>query len=158
MTCDRASQVHAYHDDALAPSERAALETHLGECAPCRELLADLRGLSNLFAAAPLMAMSPDVMARLNKGLRAARDRGVLRLTGWMTAVAASVLVGALLLFPESPTPNNTFIAAGEPTAWETVAVVPPAEVDETVPEVVTLATWMANDLSYAGAGGGERR
>ena len=151
MSCERFGQVHAYHDDALAAAERVAIEAHLESCGDCRALLADLRGLSHLIAAAPLTAMSPEAMDRLSKSWRAARDRGLLRITSWLTAAAAAVLVGALLFVPERNTNGTQTIANVTPTdvtAWETAAVMPPLEVDESVPEIVALATWMANDLS----------
>ncbi len=154
MTCDRAAQVHAYHDDALTASDRAALEAHLEGCADCRALLADLRGIAHLIASAPLTAMSPEAMARLSKTWHAARDRGILRITSWLTAAAAAVLIGTLLLFNDRAAPTNTSIATASEPAWETVAVMPPLNADENVPEIVALATWMANDLSY-GVGGG---
>jgi anti-sigma factor RsiW len=148
MSCDKSAQVHAYHDDALATSGRVALEAHLESCADCQALLADLRGLSNLIAAAPLVTMSPEAMNRLAKSWRTARDRGLLRITSWLTAAAAAVLVGALLFVSDrNGTINPTLLTSSEP-AWETVAVMPPLEADENVPEIVALATWMANDLS----------
>jgi predicted anti-sigma-YlaC factor YlaD len=162
MSCDRFAQVHAYHDDALAPSDRVAVEAHLEECADCRALLSDLRGLSNLIAAAPLAALSPAAMARLSRNLVAARDQGILRITSWLTATAAAVLVGALLLWPDragtgAGNGGTTAIAtATNGPALETVAIMPP-ESEDAVPEVITLAQWMANDLSYSvgvGAGG----
>jgi predicted anti-sigma-YlaC factor YlaD len=156
MSCDRFAQVHAYHDDALAPSDRVAVEAHLEGCADCRALLSDLRGLSNLIAAAPLAALSPAAMARLSRSLRATRDQGILRITSWLTATAAAVLVGALLLWPDragtgAGTGGGTTaitIATNGP-ALETVAIMPP-ESEDAVPEVITLAQWMANDLSYS--------
>jgi anti-sigma factor RsiW len=160
MSCDRNAQVHAYHDDALAPASRVELEAHLESCTDCRALLADLRSLSNLIAAAPLATMSPEAMARLSKSWRAARDRGLMRITSWLTAAAAAVLIGALLLYTDRTTTPNTTIATGhgngDPVAasWETVALMPPTETEDNVPEIV-LATWMANDLSYTS---GERQ
>lgn len=169
MSCDRSAKVHAYHDDALAAPERTAVEAHLQGCADCRALLAELRGLSGLIAAAPLAPLSPAAMARLSRSLKSVRDRGVLRIANWLTAAAAAVLVGALLLFPDGgTTPKQTVVATGgSDAAWETLAVMPPLDAEENVPEVIVLATWMANDLSYgagsaAGNGGagatGERR
>ena len=141
-------------------SDRAALEAHLDQCADCRSLLADLRGLSHLIASASLAPMSPEAMARLSKTWHAARDRGLLRITSWLTAAAAAVLIGTLLMFHDRTAPTNTIIAttASEPV-WETAAVMPPLNADENVPEIVALATWMANDLSYGtGNVGAERQ
>lgn len=46
-------QLSAYVDDALAPEERRAVETHLAECAQCRMQLAELRAVSGLLASLP---------------------------------------------------------------------------------------------------------
>ncbi len=152
MNCDRSAQVHAYHDDALAPSARGELEAHLDACPGCRALLADLRSLSNLISAAPLAAMSPETMTRLSNSGRTARDRGVLRITSWLTAAAAAILIGALLLIPDRNAAPNPIVATSTTStgeaAWETIAVMPPMEIDENVPELIVLAQWMANDLS----------
>ena len=51
-------------------------------------------------------------------------------------------------------------MADGPAPTLEMVAVMPP-ESEEAVPEVVTLAQWMANDLSYSasmGNVGGDRQ
>ena len=159
MTCDRSAQIHAFHDDAMAPAERVALEAHLDDCADCRALLADFRGLSGLIAAAPLAAMSPEAMDRLARSWHAARDRGLLRITSWLTAAAAAILIGALLFLPERNGNTNPIVAttAAEPV-WETVAVMPPLEADENLPEIVALATWMANDLAFNDLSVGERQ
>ncbi len=125
------------------------MESHLKDCADCLEWLADLRRLSDLVASAPLAAMSPESMARLSAGWRAARDRGLLRITRWLTAAAAGILFGTLLFWPDHPGGAGQNIAASEPV-WETVAVMPPPiESDDSLPDVVVLAQWMANDLSY---------
>lgn len=136
------------------------LEAHLQECADCNQLLAELRGVSNLIAAAPLAPLSPQAMARLSGSWRAARDHGLLRITSWLTAAAAAVLIGALLLFPDrNPSTSPSFVATSTGEAsWETVAVMPPLDADENVPELIVLATWMANDLSHGAGGAGERQ
>jgi anti-sigma factor RsiW len=151
MNCDRFAQVHAYHDDALAPSDRVALEAHLGDCADCRELLDELSGLSRLITSAPLVAMSPAARARLSQSWRAARDRGLLRISSYLSGAAAAVLVGALFLWPDrNGGAGPTVATASAAPVWETAVVMPPADTEENAPEVV-LAQWMANDLSYAG-------
>src|SRR5687768_16232472 len=57
MTCDRAPQVHAFHDGQLGPVERAAFEAHLAECAACAELLGELRAVSRHISTARLPEM-----------------------------------------------------------------------------------------------------
>jgi anti-sigma factor RsiW len=156
MTCDKAAQIHAYHDGELLPAQRAAIEAHLRTCVDCAALLADLRRVSALVANAPMERISPIALARLERSFYAARDRGVLRVASWLTAAAAAVLLFTMLMIPsEQPGGDATVSAA----AWQTIAVMPPAdEADEPVPELVLAAQWMANDLaSFDTAAAGER-
>ena len=157
MSCDRAAQLHAYHDGELSPAERDAVEAHLRNCVDCAELLADLRRVSALVATAPMENLSPIALARLEKSFYAARDRGVLRVASWLTAAAAGVLFGTLLTWTEpAGEPIATVIA---PSTWQTVAVMPPPDDADDVPELVLVAQWMANDLSLADrSNGGERQ
>lgn len=150
MSCNRLSQVHAYHDEALSASDRIALEAHLTTCEPCRQLLAELRALSRLIDVAPLAAPAPQVMARLGRNVRIARERGLLRMTSWLTAAAAGVLVGTLWFWPDRSSTAPPGGTAQAPQAWQTLAVMPPSDddaQDESAPEVA-LAMWIANDLA----------
>jgi len=49
MTCEKAAEVHAYHDGELDAPRARALESHLEDCGECRGLLDGLRSLSRLF-------------------------------------------------------------------------------------------------------------
>lgn len=156
MTCERSTQVHAYHDGALPANEIVALEAHLADCADCRALLSDLRGLSRLIDVAPLAAISPETMTRIARNLRAARERGLLRISSWLTAAAAAVLMGALWFYPERNTVNTNGAATAQ--VWQTLAVMPPAEAQDENPPEVALAMWMANDLAVGERQLGERQ
>jgi anti-sigma factor RsiW len=149
MTCEKAAQIHAYHDGELPPAEREAVEAHLRGCAACGELLEDLRRVSELVAGAPMAGISPIAIARLEKSFYAARDRGVLRVASWLTAAAAAVLL-AVSFWPKSAETNVTASAS---TTWQTVAVMPPADESDDLPELVVAAQWMANDLSLGAEG-----
>ena len=144
MTCSREGQVHRYHDGELPASERESLEAHLHECAECRQLQAELQQLSALVSRAVLAEMPAELVGRVRQSWPAARDRGVLRLASWMTAAAAAVLIGAVLIRQVGQTD-----AVSRPAIWETVAVTPPVEVPEEMnPDLVVMAQWMADDLS----------
>lgn len=144
MTCNRTIQVQQYHDGELPPDERRALESHLAACAPCRELLADLQGLSSLIRQAPLADMPVHAVARLRNHPACAGDRDLIRVAGWLTAAAAAVLLFALL---KAPAGSADRIAAG-PSLWETVAVTPLGEVQDDQNGEMVLAQWMADELS----------
>jgi hypothetical protein len=103
-----------------------------------------------MLSAAPVAEMPDRAISRFNGAWHVARDRGVMRITSWLTAAAAALLVGALLTNPPQP-PAAT---PARPGIWEAMAVMPPAEAQgETNSDLVQVAQWMADDLSY-----GERR
>jgi anti-sigma factor RsiW len=142
MSCEKTAQVQAYYDGELSPAERAAMVAHLQQCAECRDELSDLKELSELVAAAPMAAMSADAMARLQNNFTRLRDRGVMRIASWLTAAAAAILVGALLLGRQV---QNDYAHVG---TWQTAAVMPPPEDPSTGGELVAVAQWMASDLA----------
>ena len=150
MACERSNEMQAYYDGELSPSSREALEAHLRQCAECREMLADLRGLSQMLLVAPLAEMRAGATQRLYGAWYKAGDRDVLRVASWLTAAAAAVLLGAILSWPGEQPPQMV----RAPDVLETVAVMSPNEVhDDNRGDLVILAQWMADDLSV-----GERR
>lgn len=155
--CERSAAIHAYHDGELDAARVRALEAHLSDCDSCADLLAELQGLTAMLSAAPVGLMPDRAISRFHGAWHVARDRGVLRITGWLTAAAAALLVGALLT--NKPQPTATPVRSG---IWEAMAVMPPAETQsETNADLVQVAQWMADDLSYSGGPGGitaERR
>jgi len=155
MTCDKAVQIQSYLDEELDSAQRQSLLAHLEQCAECRELLEELRGLSSLIQNAPRPVMRVGAMARYRQAWNVARDRAVLRITGWLTAVAAGLLIGAILTWPAEEPANP--VRAVRSGSWEQFAVMPPAETqgEGGGAQLVQVAQWMANDLSL---GGGERR
>jgi anti-sigma factor RsiW len=167
MECRQSPQIEAYHDGRLDAAARAAVESHVLNCEACWRLLEQLRRLSLLVSHSPLAVMPPEAMERLanswdlvrSRALgermiqeRAARDRGVLKIAGWLTAAAASLLMGGLVLL--SPSRNTPTVVTTEvpatPVAWEPAAIMPPATAQEGTPEVVQVAQWIANDLSIS--------
>ena len=151
MPCEQAAQVQAYYDGRLTAQARGEVEAHLRTCDECAKLLADLRGLSRLIAAAPRAPLSDEALLRLRQSMKAAGDRGVLRITGWLTGVAAAVLVGALLLKP-APRTDGTQVASAAPAAgWQIQAVTPPMELaDNAGSSEVLPAQWMADEFRSA--------
>src|SRR3954463_16571920 len=115
MACEQAAQIQAYYDGRLTAQARGEVDDHLRTCDECAKLLADLRGLSRLIAAAPRAQLSEDALLRLRQSLKAASDRSILRVTGWLTSAAAVILVGALFTRPANR-PENTTVASA---AWQ---------------------------------------
>jgi anti-sigma factor RsiW len=147
MMCEKAAQIHAYHDDALRPEQRGEVEAHLASCGECRALLADLQKLSGMFASVEFAQMPPRTMNKMYGAWHAAKarqERGVRRLAGWMTAAAA-----AILLFVPLHAMLQTKTDQSVTAADEAVAFVPPTSPrDDANSDLVQVAQWMANDLS----------
>jgi anti-sigma factor RsiW len=160
MPCNRAAQIHAYHDGELAAPERAAVEAHVASCEPCAALLAELRSLSRLLAEAPLPAEAEaSPMGRYYGAFHKAmgrQQRDVVRLTGWLTA-AAAVVIAATLFRAAPPAPRDRPAGAAAADAalpiWQQVAVTPAAEQEgeRANGELVVVAQWMADDLAVGG-------
>src|SRR5262245_57988046 len=151
--CTNEAQVHAYHDGELPSEQRAAFEAHLNTCAECRELLAELKGLTQMCAAVPLAEMSPRAMGRMYgswNAARAAGERGIRQFASLMTAAAAVVLV--MVSLRNSTPSGNVSNPPGDDSSsgWvETVAVMPPLDPKHgSNAQMVQLAEWMASDLS----------
>ncbi|MBP7933392.1 MAG: zf-HC2 domain-containing protein [Phycisphaerae bacterium] len=149
MSCHKAVHIHAYHDGEASSDEKLAVEAHLHECSECRNLLADLQGLSRMLRACFLEEPPPGLVNRLELASRSAQDRDVRRLAGWMTAAAAAVLAITLAGYP-----NRQVEAASRTGTWELAAVMPPIQPsDDAATETVEVARWMVADLSAPASG-----
>jgi len=153
MTCEKAAEVHAYHDGELDEFRGRALEAHLRECPACQGLSDELRGLSRLFNGATFPQMSEATMARLEGAWSEVSERALLRITSWMTGVAAALLVGALLVWSSVRNETSGKAVAADPVVLATAAE-PPGEANS---ELIQVAQWMADDLSIGGTGTGRR-
>src|SRR3954471_10905665 len=121
MGCDKTTQVQAYYDRELPPAETASMRTHIQACAECRDLLTELKQLSELVASAALAEMPAQTFARLQGNWReVVGDRAVMRIASWLTAAAAAILVGALLLGRQATT------ELAHVSTWQTAAVMAP--------------------------------
>src|SRR5947208_1163142 len=122
MTCEKVAQLHAFYDGELDPSRTRSFEAHLERCAECRRLLDELQDLSSILIRAPRREIPAVAVNRIvHNAWHGARDRGVLRIAGWLTAAAATLLVASLLT-----TPRAAATAPANPGLWEAIAVMPP--------------------------------
>ena len=153
MEC-RNELIHAYHDGELSPpAQVAVIEAHLRDCAACAALLAELRQVSQLVAAAPLADMPPAAMKRMQQAWWAAQDRGVLRVASWLTAAAAAVILAAVMFSsPGERGETATTVNAPQFVAWMEQSSSFQQEPDEPQDELLIATQYIANDLALAEA------
>ena len=158
MSCDRFAQVHAYHDGELTASQEVAVEAHVRSCDPCAALLDELRSLSQLLAEVPLpeeanVAPSSRYYGAFHQA-QGQQQRGILRLSGWLTTAAAAVIAVTLLRSAppvDAPAPIVSASAAIAPLPiWQYSAVMPAREQEGEGAngELVVVAQWLADDLA----------
>jgi len=143
--CSYSEQVSAYHDGELDAASGAVIERHLDSCPPCADRLAELRGMSRLFAATTLPHLSQIGMHRLHSRLDALIDGGLVRLARVMTGIAAAVLlVGSLWLIRSQPAP----VASNPARASSVVAMV--LQTEESIQQPAVEAgpnDWIVQEL-----------
>lgn len=160
MNCQWTKQVQAYHDHQLSAEDQQAMQSHLAGCGPCQAQLQALQGLSAMFASATMAAPADGFASRMRQAVlsgNGAWDQGVGRLAGWLTAVAAVVLVAVQFAVPllenssaGTTTNSDTNVRLA---AWEVAATTPPALASEGGNgELTRMAQWFAADLAVASA------
>jgi hypothetical protein len=110
-------------------------------------LLHDLRSITRLIRAAHVPDVPPESIARYYEAWDASRERGLLRISSWLTGAAAALLIGSLILWPRQQAPAPEMAGS---SVWEMKAIMPPPpELTLDRPdELIELAQWMADDLS----------
>ncbi|HEV8468002.1 MAG TPA: zf-HC2 domain-containing protein [Candidatus Limnocylindria bacterium] len=105
------AELSAYLDDALDPTAKAAVETHLDACAVCRTRLAELRGTARLIAALPAPVPSRSLVPRVSVPFWLAPIRTLATLA---SAAALFLFVASALL---AGAPSGTGGGAAAPAA-----------------------------------------
>ena|SRR5579884_4520814 len=124
--CQYQSDLEAYHDGELDAGASQRLSRHLHECGRCEAELREMRRLSDLLAGLrPAGGMAPLQRARLHQTLEHRGPQRLLRLTKFVAAAAASVLLiaGAWLWEMPAGRPNSGPVAQTTIPDWERVAV-----------------------------------
>src|SRR6266542_1737022 len=112
--------LHAYLDGELPSDERTALEAHLGQCAICRQTLAEQRAL--LERASALLGSTRPVErpAPPFEQLRRAPQRSSWHVRmpfAWAASIAVALGIGYLFRSPEQLTPNAALAPPAGPVA-----------------------------------------
>lgn len=97
--------VSMFLDDELAPGERKKVETHLGTCTLCRELVrqreAENTQIREIFKTTPTPDLVPAVMEKLG-------TPGPLNYRRVLATAASILLAGFLFIFLFLVTPTNS--------------------------------------------------
>jgi len=116
------TQLNEYVDGTLAAHDRASVEAHLADCAPCRAAVAGLRSLSAAAASLP-RSIEPgrDLWAGVETRIAQRATWSVQRFRWRAALAAAAVLVIALGLYRLLPPFAAHDRPAGEGAGWATV-------------------------------------
>ncbi|HYT64637.1 MAG TPA: zf-HC2 domain-containing protein [Gemmatimonadales bacterium] len=117
--------LHAYLDGELSPPERAALDVHLAQCAPCGARLAEERSLIErasavLGGARPSERPAPPLSELASPRRRGRRILGARLPFAWAATVVLALGIGYYLHAPESrvtPAQEPKAIATNVPAA-----------------------------------------
>jgi anti-sigma factor RsiW len=106
--CKYQQLLGAYHDAELDAQTQADVHQHVQTCDLCRDQLGQIRRLSGLIRTAdgnrPDDAIRPDELRRIHNAVRQVEhDRPLLRIAGFMSAVAASLLIISAAWLAELP-------------------------------------------------------
>ncbi|MFA7236143.1 MAG: hypothetical protein WC058_04690 [Phycisphaeraceae bacterium] len=142
MTCPDNQQLHRYHDWQLTTEQVAAIESHLQQCEHCRTQLRALRHLSDMLFHAPLAEPSEQAMRRWARSARRMRDSRIRHLAEWMTAAAATIVLGIFGLWPNMET------AQAGSLLGDVERVMLAGAADERLPANLVTARLFAADLS----------
>ncbi|VVJ16171.1 Uncharacterised protein [Amycolatopsis camponoti] len=139
MTAELHTLTGAYALDAVSDVERAGFERHLGECAACRQEVAELRATGARLGAAETVGPPPELRARVLAGVARTRQlpprvparrgekprRGKafgLRVALFGAAAAAVVAVGVGVVTTSAPpAPVDSVLSAPDATAIQGV-------------------------------------
>jgi len=146
--CEYTPLIHLYYDGELPAERAAAAEAHLAGCPACAAELASLRNLSAQLRFAPLPAAPAGLAARVHRHVAQAADSGALRLTWWLTAAAALVLVTCLVRLEQAP--GGTAGLDSAAADWVPAATLGVMNATHTpaLSEEHQVARWMVADLS----------
>jgi len=145
--CPESMRLSGYLDGEVDAARAAAIELHLAQCAECAALLKELQSVSTAVRGMPVPAVSPFLMARLDRHVDRYAWRGPQRLAGVLAALAASVaIVCGLQLMQTSQT-------SPAPETWERAAVRMTSD-DSGSTHDASVAEWMVAGLGETGAQG----
>ena len=148
--CNYSSQVERFHDGELDAVAAAEVWAHVATCSRCAALLTELQATSAWFGGARRRELSPIGLHRLHRRLSAETDRGLVRLAGAFSGIAAGVmLLGSAWLLRMPGTTHRAEVQSPQtPPPWVGVAV--SLDTDKLASDVGTpAAQWYLADASH---------
>jgi anti-sigma factor RsiW len=110
--CKYQQLLNAYHDGELDTQAHEDVHRHVQTCYLCRDQLGQIRRLSGLIRAAEANRQGddirPDELRRIHSAVRQVEhDQPLMRIAGFMSAVAASLLIISAAWLAELPRPTS---------------------------------------------------
>lgn len=151
MTDHLGADISAYLDGALAPAERARVQSHLDACSPCRARLEELRATASLVAALPSprpsRGLTPRFVERLN-WLRPLRSLSLAASGAFLFLfMATAILETGSDLGGGPPAPFGGTSGAGPAAAPAPAARTPSADRTETAQKATAPTALLASPL-----------
>lgn len=152
--CQYENNLSAFLDGELDGERLAAFESHLNECEPCREAVAQYRAMRSGFEAARSEHLAQVQWARLHSQLaikmREMRLVEIRRTCQGFAAAAAVVLLSCFLWQGVWSGSSSTTSDAFADAAWERTLIIEGVDegVTEETDEDLQLAQWIAYDLA----------
>ena len=147
--CRYTQMISAYHDGELPDGSRSELERHLSSgCDECVAEVGRLRRLSELLAARATPALPAETLRRLYALAPRVAETGVLRLTEWVTGIAAAVLIaGSVWMVMHKNLPAGpSDVTTGQ--QWATVATTGTFETAESDTDLPSYIAPVVGDSS----------
>jgi len=111
MSCDDvARDLEAYVDRELDADSIAAIRSHVGACASCRQRVAEREALGRLVRSVPYRVAPDRLRARVVADVE--RRRSLYQWIAWATAAVLIVSLGAAIIFVRSATIRSDALVA----------------------------------------------
>jgi anti-sigma factor RsiW len=164
MNCEETcKRLNLYLDNELQGEERAAVETHLQDCAACGEIFErELSFINAIRESGPMHVASPELRARIEETLARARaesrrpsatrfgHRGRLALAlaaAFIVVLGVPVAIWQSMRRSNQPAPSNFALMAAETHLRHTHGRLP-LEIESATPQ--RISDWFANKVNFS--------
>ncbi len=140
-------KLSAFLDGEVGAADRARIAEHIGQCADCAKLVAELSEISTAVAKMATPGDAAAMLRRVHERVDVKAMRRVEHLAEGLMALAACLAVIAVIKLRQ-PAADVT-----APAQWEQAALQMPDDNSNANARDIALAQWQVADLSAGGSG-----